>query len=52
MELVDDGLQSWMANDLVEVPQTMILKTQSSPIREPDITAKLLAYLDSRAILD
>ena len=52
MEWVDDALQSWMANDLVKVPQTMIITSQSSPIVEPDITTKLQPYLDSQATLD
>ena len=40
MEWMVDALQSWMANHLVEVPERMILATQSLPITEPEITAK------------
>ena len=40
MEWMVDALQSWMANHLVEVPQRMILATQSLPITETEITAK------------
>ena len=52
MEWVDDALQPRMANHLVKVPQTMILKTLCLPIAEADVTAKLQPYLDSRATLD
>ena len=62
---VDDALQQWMVNHLVEVPQTMIPTTRRYsantgewPLRyevtnpEPSITAKLQPYLESRATLD
>ena len=52
VEWADDALQPRMANHLVEVPQTMILTTLSSPIAEADITAQLQPYLDNRATLD
>ena len=52
MEWVDDALQPWIANHLVEVPQKVRLTTQSSPSLGPDITTKLKPYLVSQETLD